>query len=172
MSERIEFTVGLPPRGLRVNSATRVTGWRAALKHQYQMDVWCAGRESTFVPGRGAMVDFDFQMKPLDRAVLRLTWKHAGVAPDQDNALASLKSLIDVLHTKSNRPLGIIVDDSPECLRIEPVTLEKVRHRVDEGVVVVIERVEAVAEQTLAAHPHGGLVHVHNYRIGDGHTHG
>ncbi len=140
---RIAFLVPLPPRALRRNTATverenpkpgqskrRSVHWseRAALKRQYQEDVWCAGYVRG---GRGC---------PWERARLTLEWRHAGIAPDQDNALASLKSLIDVLHCKSNRPLGIVVDDSPEHLRIEPVQCVKVKHRADEGVYVEIEK--------------------------------
>lgn len=130
---RIEFFVPLPHRALRVNSRTQARGWRAKLKNDYQEQVWCAGHTGIRVEG-----GLD---EPWGRARLTLEWRHAGVAPDPDNALASLKPLIDVLHTRSNRPLGIVVDDSPEHLTIEPVRCVKVAHRNLECVYVEIEEV-------------------------------
>ncbi len=140
-AETIEFTVPLPPVALRRNRETVVKGYRAKLVREYQEQVWCAGRESTFVPGTGVHEDFDFKRRPWAKARLRLEWRHAGVAPDPDNAQASLKPLIDVLHTRSNRPLSIIVNDTPDCLTIEPVACVKVAHRSHECVRVTIERV-------------------------------
>lgn len=135
--ETVTFRVPLPHRALRVNSRTASTGYRARLVREYQEEVVCAVLEAD---GRGRpLIRLDHD--PWERARLRLEWRHAGVAPDQDNALAALKPLIDVLHTRSNRPLGIVVDDSPEHLMIEPVKLVKVRHRTEECVIVTIERV-------------------------------
>lgn len=128
----LRFEVPLPPRGLRVNRATGCVGWRASLRRAYQEEVWCAGRTAcdAHAPGQ----------PPWERARLRLTWHHAGVAPDADNALASLKALIDVLHTRSARPLGIVVDDAPEHLQIERVQMAKVRRRAEERVRVEVAR--------------------------------
>lgn len=134
--EMIRFECPLPPRALRRNSETRNSGWRAALVREYQEQVWCAG--ATGHSGGGPVCP-RCQGPPWERAVLLLTWRHAGVAPDEDNALASLKACVDVLGTKGARPLGLIVDDSPAHLSIRCVT-EKVRTRAEEGVVVELTK--------------------------------
>lgn len=138
MNESIRFSVQLPPRGLRRNSETSKHNWRAKLKDEYSEAVWCAAR--TMTPGAAAvhvMVREDHV--PWEKAHLTLVWKHAGVAPDHDNALSSLKVLVDCIHTRGRRPLGIVVDDSPEHLTIE-LTTRKVAHRAEEGVDVSITR--------------------------------
>ncbi len=127
MTDVIRFAVPLPPPGLRRNRETMNHGARAKLKDEYSERVWCAGRDAS-TPEDGRRDGWCWY-----RAHLRLTWKHAGVAPDHDNALASLKVLIDCLHTKGRRPLGIVIDDSPDHLTVELKT-RKVAHRPDEGV--------------------------------------
>jgi Holliday junction resolvase RusA-like endonuclease len=126
----IEFACPLPPRGLRTRSRTQHTGYRSKLVREYQEEVWIAGHQQQAVSVR----------PPWAKARLRLTWCYASNPPDADNALASLKHLIDVLHTKSKRPLGIIVDDRADCLTIERVELEKVAHRHEERILVRIEK--------------------------------
>jgi hypothetical protein len=76
---------------------------------------------------------------PWEKAHVRLTWRHAGVAPDTDNALASCKALIDVLKATGPRPLGIFRDDSPDCMTVS-LTTRKVAHRKDEGIDVEVIR--------------------------------
>lgn len=141
MRDVITFTVPLPPRGLRVRSRTQHTGYRAKLVREYQEQVWIAGD--------GGIADYAFdradedETMPWEYARLTLAWHHVGVAPDADNALASCKALIDVLHTRSKRPLGIVFDDSPTHLRIERVALVKAAHRHEERVEVRVERLTA-----------------------------
>lgn len=155
MSDRtvITFEAPLPPRGLRANHATHINAYRARLVREYQEAVWCAGWQALIdqthidlSPGRRPDDAFGSAARPWEYARLSIQWRHAGVAPDADNALASLKALIDVLHTRSQRPLGIVVDDSPAHLVIERVELVKVRHRAEEGVRVSIEPLGARAD--------------------------
>ncbi len=149
MSETIRFECPLPPRGLRRNSLAlrrdsqkQTHGIRAKLAREYQEQVWCAGHmvgPSSLGHLTVALPGFWQDDLPWERAALLLTWRHAGVAPDEDNALASLKPLIDVLHSRGARPLSLVVDDSPAHLSIRCVT-EKVRSRKEEGVVVELTR--------------------------------
>jgi hypothetical protein len=136
---------------------TNNTAYRAKLVREYQEQVWCEGSDAVF---RFDNQRIDMCMKsgridpkkraewnagriPWDRATLTLTWRHHRVGPDADNALASCKPLIDVLKATGPRPLGIFVDDSPDCLEIMPMRVEKVASKSGEGIVIEIERIEA-----------------------------
>ena len=134
MAEAIRFLAPLPPVALRRNRETRSHNWRAALIREYQEAVWIAGADH-----RG---DDPYCWWA---ARLRLTWRHHRQGPDHDNALASCKPLIDVLHCQSKRSLGLVWDDGPEHLAVELRT-EKVQRKQDEGVLVEIERVDVIEE--------------------------
>ena len=143
MSERITFLAPLPPVALRRNRETASRGWRARLVREYQEEVWCAGRAALPI-SRCAVLHVEGRCPdelPWARARLTLTWFHHRAGPDADNALASCKWLIDVLKATGPRPLGIIQDDSPDCLDVA-INVEKVRSKAEEGVLVSIERVD------------------------------
>ena len=139
--ERVVFECALPPVALRRNSETAHKGYRAKLVREYAEQVWCAAMDETRsqLPRNRR---WGWNGKPWARASLRLTWRHHRAAPDPDNALASCKVLIDVCKSTGPRPLGIFRDDSPDCLHIEPMVVEKVRTKAEECVVVSIERRE------------------------------
>ena len=148
--ETISFAVPLPPTALRRNSQTANHHYRAKLVREYQEEVWCR----FWAHGDGAVLDgfpehylvrtmvagVVIPGAPWERVKVTLVWKHHRAGPDQDNALASCKALIDVLHTRGQRPLGIFRDDSADCMTVEMRT-EKVRSKADEGVIVEVERI-------------------------------
>jgi hypothetical protein len=62
--------------------------------------------------------------KPLDKAVIHV-YRHSPKQPDDDNLQGSVKSLLDVLQPVSKRHpsgLGIIRNDSPDCIVSKTVT--------------------------------------------------
>ena len=136
-TQTVRFTVGLPPVGLRRNRETRSHNYRAALVREYQEQVWIGAWNDPATNRFLANGD-----RPWDRAHVSLVWKHHRMGPDQDNALSSLKALLDVLHSRSPRPLGIVVDDSPAHMTVELRT-QKVRSKAEEGILVTIVRVES-----------------------------
>ena len=166
MSESIRFVAPLPPVALRRNSETTHKGYRSKLVREYQEQVWCAGwgevgspckdqdgmvytsqfttRNRMVLRGWGGVTTgagdpTEYIFLPWEKAHLVLTWRHHRQGPDHDNALASLKPLIDVLKATGPRPLGIFVDDNPDCLTID-IKTEKVSKKQDEGVVVEVSR--------------------------------
>ena len=152
MSETITFTCPLPPIALRRNRETRSNGYRAALIREYQEQVWCAFHARHVVPndyGHDVSYCNTSQLRfkggrgyPWERAKVTLTWRHHRAGPDEDNALASCKWLLDVLKATGPRPLGIVVDDSAAHMTVS-LTTEKVRRKEDEGVIVTVERAHA-----------------------------
>lgn len=136
MSDVIVFLAPLPPMGLRRNRQYKNNYGLMRLKDAYAEEVWCIGAQAMDEQHGGTPM----LGRPWNRARLTLTWRHYHAGPDPDNALASCKALIDTLHTKGRRPLGIVVDDSPEHLETR-IVVEKVRGKEREGVLVRIERV-------------------------------
>jgi len=139
MSESVSFSCPLPPRALRTNHRTPHHGYRAALVREYQEQVWCAGRVAAVELSSPPNIHRSV-LPPWAKACVELVWRHAGVAPDEDNALASCKYLIDVLKATGPRPLRIVRDDSPDCLSVA-ITTRKVAHRAQEGVEVTVVRI-------------------------------
>jgi hypothetical protein len=153
MAEVIRFAAPLPPVKLRRNSATHQHNYRAALVREYQETVWCGGWSKIVGAWHehreGISGSIHGHHLPWEKAHVRLTWRHAGVAPDTDNALASCKALIDVLKATGPRPLGLFIDDSPEHMTVELTTC-KVAKRTDEGV-----DVEVIRGRVRSGHPCG-----------------
>ena len=142
MTESITFTCPLPPGPLRRNRETRSNGYRAALIREYQEQVWCSwGASHETRPGC-----CDIPGAPWERVKVTLVWRHHRMGPDEDNALASCKWLLDVIKATGPRPLAIVVDDSPAHMTVTLRT-EKVRTKEAEGVLVTVERVETMSEQ-------------------------
>jgi hypothetical protein len=133
-AQTVTFLAPLPPPALRANSRTANHNYRAALVREYAEAVWCAGNAAMADGPRGNAWVFNYGW---ERAHVRLVWRHHRQGPDVDNALASLKPLIDVLHTQGARPLGIFRDDSPDCMSIA-IGTEKVMTRAEEGVLVEV----------------------------------
>jgi len=71
---------------------------------------------------------------PWERAHVTLTQKAVKLR-DGDNFLASFKPGLDAIVRA-----GILVDDKPSCVEIITVQHEKVAHKADECVEVLIER--------------------------------
>ena len=127
----IEFAVPLPHVGLRRNSETRNTRYRAALKRQFQEDVWIAC--STAPAGVNLL------SLPWARASVHYIW-YSTHATDADNIISTMKPALDVLKATGPRPLAILVDDGPGV----SVTAEwkKAAKRTLEGVTIRITREE------------------------------
>lgn len=144
MSE-IRFTVPLPPPALRLNHRAQHWGARSKAADEYSEAVHAAA----FGDGSELRrVHLQAALGPWPAASVEYTWRYAGRRPDIDNIAASIKVLQDTLgcapaNGKAGRDrwfLGIVADDGD----LEPVTFrrEKVARRADEGVLVVIRRVE------------------------------
>lgn len=148
MSE-IRFTVPLPPPALRLNHRAQHWGARAKAADEYSAKVHTAWWQSGEVRFR-TVTGTDGSSRPISvrSASVEYTWRYAGKRPDIDNIAASIKVLQDTLgcapaNGKAGRDrwfLGIVADDGD----LEPVTFrrEKVARRADEGVSIVIRRVE------------------------------
>ncbi|WP_431860078.1 hypothetical protein [Azospirillum sp.] len=77
---------------------------------------------------------------PFARAKVRVE-RHSLREPDVDGMIGGFKHLLDCLLPHSDRHpngLGIIADDNPRCLQLEPVSV-LVKHRADQKTVVLIE---------------------------------
>ena len=156
MTEEVSFTVpGLAPASWSGNSRAHWSK-RHRDADEYAELVWLAGHGALY-PGHrskaperlfydwrnqqtvtGTAVSPRVVFIPWPRAHLTLVQR--AVRPrDHDNFLASFKPGLDTLTTKGKRPLGIILDDTPECLSIE-VRTERVKHKRDECVVVTLRR--------------------------------
>lgn len=140
----ISFLAPLPPYGLRRNSQYRSGAALKRLKDEYSEQVWCAGRQAKRISlrpvhGTVSWTGMEYEDEPWERAHVRLEWRHHRVGPDRDNALASCKTLIDTLTTKGRRPLGIVLDDTPERLTVE-IDVVRVRSKAEEGVYVTVEQ--------------------------------
>ena len=150
MTEEISFTVpGLAPASWSGNSRVHWSK-RHRDADEYAERVWCAywSDEGTWQEGGGP--DEGYYSGPISvrhEVCKASTWARAhltlvqrAVRPrDHDNFLASFKAGLDSLTTKGKRPLGIILDDTPECLSIE-VRTERVKHKRDECVLVTLRR--------------------------------
>lgn len=136
MTETIRFTVGLPPSGLRANRRTRHINYGAKLKREYAEVVWCAGNVAMAEGQRGNAWVFNYGW---ERATVRYTW-HSTHPMDQDNIIATMKPALDVLKAHGPRPLGIIRDDSPDCVSVS-ATWQKAATRKDERVEIEVERI-------------------------------
>jgi hypothetical protein len=78
---------------------------------------------------------------PLRRAHVRVE-RHTCQTLDRDNLAGSVKALWDVLQPMSKRHpagLGVILNDSPDCLLIQDVQAVRVHRRTDQKTVVIIE---------------------------------
>ena len=157
MTETIRFVVPLPPVMIRSNSrshwARRVKAKQeyseavlAALANQTAMQV--LGRPATLLGVAMVMgiVPEGMERKgPWAKARVTFTWKACHL-PDQSNVLGNCKALLDILcmapktaQTNNTTYLGLIEDDKGV---IATGAVEKVSHRHEECVVVVIERVK------------------------------
>lgn len=145
--ERIEFTVpGLAPASWSGNSRAH---WRKrhADGDEYAEWVWCAGNPviNRYLVSEvnGVGVGIWLPLSPsatMPWARARLTLVQRAVRPrDVDNFLSSFKPGLDALTTKGKRALGIVLDDTPECLSVE-VRTERVSKKADECVLVRVER--------------------------------
>lgn len=136
-SERIEFSVPLPPSALSPNARAH---WREknAAKQAYAEAVWVAGQRLTSPitnadasTTTGQALVTHAKLAPSSYSDLPWSWaavhliKHSTHESDQDNIIASCKVLIDTCSSKGTRPLGIFEDDK----RIA-VTAEWKRERV------------------------------------------
>jgi hypothetical protein len=77
---------------------------------------------------------------PLQRAHVRVE-RHTCQTLDRDNLAGSVKSLWDVLQPMSKRHpagLGVILNDSPDCLT-EDIQTVRVHRRTEQKTVVIIE---------------------------------
>ena len=133
MTEEISFTVpGLAPASWSGNSRAHWSK-RHRDADEYAERVVCAVLEQDGGPFLIPMTE-----EPWPKAHLTLVQR--AIRPrDHDNFLASFKPGLDTLTTKGKRPLGIILDDTPECLSIE-VRTERVKHKRDECIVVTLRR--------------------------------
>lgn len=137
MTERIVFSVPLPPKSLRANARAHwaVKKEDADAYADVVAAYWRGARAGQLPP-------------PWERARVTYTWKHAGVTPDHSNLGGNTKHLQDILcvapklspqqAAKYRRwHLGIIENDSG----IEAVfKSEKVAHKADECVEIEIVR--------------------------------
>jgi hypothetical protein len=83
--------------------------------------------------------------QPLQRVEVTI-WRHSVQAPDQDNLVASAKSLLDVLQPASKRHpygVGVISGDDPARLRLA-VHHVKAKHRTDQHTLVRVRAVESM----------------------------
>ena len=136
--ERITFAAPLPPAMIRSNSRSH---WalRVKVKQAYSEDVHL-GAVASFSDWVTARIKF-----PWERARVTFTWR-ACQLPDQANVVPNCKALLDILcmaptSTQRNDTtyLGLIEDDKG----VEAIgKVARVRHRVDECVVVEVERAE------------------------------
>ena len=143
MSERIEFTVPLPPVSWRKNS--RATRWyKTADAVAYSETVYATACDSFAT--RVAMA-LSSAVRPWARARVSYEWRYCGTKPDPANVPANVALLQDILcmapnvgiqrHPSKITYLGLIEDDK----HIEPSwTATRVRHRTDECVRIEIER--------------------------------
>ena len=128
MSDVIEFFVcGLPPQSTSPNGRA---SWHKRHRDgdEYAARVWTADR----------CAGVRDEQEPWERAHLTLT-QHAIRLRDHDNFYASFKPGQDTLTTKGKRPLGIVVDDTPECLSVT-LLAQRVYTKADEGVHIRLER--------------------------------
>lgn len=142
MSDRITFTVPLPPKAIRSNSRYF---WAAKVKAKqaYSAAVWSSAASAGVW---GYVSPFNIHGVPWQRARVTFTWRAAGVLPDQANIAGNCKALLDIICCAPNTGkltvnrttyLGLIENDR----NVELVCrVEKVAHRSDEAVVVEIER--------------------------------
>ena len=156
MTEEISFTVpGLAPASWNGNSRVHWSK-RHRDADEYGERVWLAGHRALYPGCRSKAPErmfYDWRNQQTvtgttaSPRVVFIPWTKAHLTlvqracrpRDHDNFLASFKPGLDTLTTKGKRPLGIILDDTPECLSIE-VRTERVKHKRDEAVVVTLRR--------------------------------
>lgn len=88
-----------------------------------------------------ALVPDDPRRRPFTYAEITIV-RYSVRLPDQDGCVASVKPILDILQPRSARHpsgLGIIVEDSPEHIRLT-VRSEKVATRAEQRTLVTIER--------------------------------
>ena len=139
----ITLMLPLPPPALRSNSRAF---WAAKVKAKqaYSVEVWEAWLETDAALWRETGT-YRMSDPAWKRARVTYTWRHCGVAPDLGNLGGNTKALQDILcmapktmQANGTTYLGLIEDDkgiTPEY------RLKKVKHRAEQGVEIVIERI-------------------------------
>ena len=154
MTEIIRFTCPLPPKELRPNRRGNHWAGRYKAADAYSEAVYRAWGEDAMYrrDGRESVAALDGPgSTPWPSARVTYTWRYCGATPDLDNIAGALKVTQDTLclaprwhagmkDERNRYYLGIIENDAA----IEAVTFrrEKVAHRSEEVVEIVIERME------------------------------
>lgn len=120
----------LPKPTLLLNQMLRMH-WKERRKHQqalaWEIKLLTAGKRPA---------------APFARAKVRIE-RHSVRAPDFDGMVGGFKHLLDCLLPDSERHpngLGIIADDNPAVLQLEPVSVQ-VKRLADQKTVVIIEEI-------------------------------
>lgn len=127
----ITFTLSAPTPSL--NAGSRASGhWAARMKAKQRLQKgWAWDIALRLMPARP---------EPLQRARVTI-YRHSVGTLDQDNAIGGCKALVDVLKPAGKRNphgMGLIVDDTADCLELV-VKQIKVTRRSDQRTVVTIE---------------------------------
>jgi hypothetical protein len=135
---RLEFTLARP---LKLLNITNRMHWRARSQYQRQL----AQEIITLTQGRRPAIAFA-------RARVEVVRWSSGSAPDHDNLTAALKALLDCLVSpglpywqkgklvfKHPHGLGIIADDSPECLEVSIVHAKATKRLTQRTTVSIID---------------------------------
>ena len=149
MTEEISFTVWfmvpLPPACLRSNARTHWAKRKQAAdaySHEVESAVWDETRSQY---PRSLRWNYVY---PWAKAHVTYTWRYAGKKPDHSNLGGNTKYLQDILCMAPKLPpaqaevykrwhLGLVEDDSGITAEFK---LERVRHKRDECVLVVLGR--------------------------------
>lgn len=126
----LTFTLSAPTPSLNGSRSSR--NWRAVWAERKRMQKgWAWDIALRLMPARP---------EPLQRARVTI-YRHSVGTLDQDNAVGGCKALVDVLKPPGKRNphgMGLIVDDTPDCLELV-VKQIKVARRSEQRTVVTIE---------------------------------